>query len=125
MANWIVGDPFQGIGPNAMAQYLGPRTILWAIHAGAPNVTITYLYMMEAEARRCVANGNFTEMSSHYRLTRRLPCYGGPYPACDWWLALPSWWCEEADNFANPDSLRNAQGFPVVAWGRVTLPYDI
>lgn len=123
MANWELGEPFQGLGPNALSLYLGPRTISWAHHVGAPWVDMTYLYMRQDDARLCVDRGDFAEISTHYMLTRRLPSYGAPLSGCDWWLAVPLLWCE-GRNFQYPASLRNAEGFPVVAWGRVTASYE-
>ncbi len=55
MAQWDVGAAFAGATSDELGRYICNRTAEYAIHSGCTNVTLKYLYVLEAEARTCVA----------------------------------------------------------------------
>ncbi|RWB93155.1 MAG: hypothetical protein EOS23_32675 [Mesorhizobium sp.] len=103
---------------EALQGHLAARTLAYANHIGLQNITITYLYLQEADFRRCIADRNFARITD-YQWAAKNPIYGpiGPYY---WFLAVPS---EFPSNFPNIQALRNAADFPVIAWGKVYMGY--
>ncbi len=117
MAAWEVGAAFQNNNADALMNHIGDRAVQYGISSGVPNVRVTYLYVMEQDARNCVADGNFARLND-WNAADRSPVFG-PIGPCNWFLAVPYQWCQ--DNARNVQTIHNAADFPVIAWGRVIL----
>ncbi|CAK11595.1 hypothetical protein pRL70066 (plasmid) [Rhizobium johnstonii 3841] len=122
MAAWDVPEAFLVPDCDELAAHLNAQRSAYAVANNIADVhsfKLIYLYTFNEHAIDCVQNRNFQGLPiNRWTNTIRIPLFG-PIGPWNWFLAVPLDWYTA--NATNDQTLHNAVGFPVVAWGPVLL----